>query len=600
MTPFDLTAQAATRNESDDLLGHFFAEFLDTDEFGDFRRVEALLPAIRRGATTHSGHPLIRPRDCDKITEGLGLIFEKAKPQFRLGDERITERFERIIGEFTQHCAAVYPSEASAALALHGRVLLFMGQHERVLDVVGEWVARPYALESTAHIMDLVDLYAQAHLRLGTLDQSKISFIALGEWVAVNCRTYRARAIGPKLAPYVLFDASVARPPPLRHRLIRFASRGLLAATRTYGTPFGKVMSFLRRQLWGLVLAGCYAWTPKSVSKRSPYALAMNPAGTTLVARAMGGIGDLLMMEPGLEALAASQNRPVDFAIPKKFFPIFKGNPHVRLVDIHGPPIPLAEYRRFVNLSNCPASRYESKARPRIKRSRVEVFAKAMGVGARQLAERGGRINSFPEAGDAAFCDRFLAEKGLGQRRRLVGVQPFSRDSYKDYPSIGAVIAGLAADFDVLVFHHVDTDLATGPGIGSTAGLSLEQSLALLGRLDAMVAVDSAFLHAAAAHDYPVVALFGPTDPRPLTRHHRKPIILWKKDTFPCVPCWRNEDTPCALTEVRWGKLRMDGTLKTKQPSAFVAANSVSPCVAAIAPDEVVAAVVDALGSVGR
>ncbi|MDH4067131.1 MAG: hypothetical protein OEW19_22245, partial [Acidobacteriota bacterium] len=55
----------------------------------------------------------------------------------------------------------------------------------------------------------------------------------------------------------------------------------------------------------------------------------------TLVTRAMGGIGDLLMMTPGLRALKSMRApRPVVMAIPRRFFPLFDGNDDVELMDI--------------------------------------------------------------------------------------------------------------------------------------------------------------------------------------------------------------------------------------------------------------------------
>lgn len=580
--------------DQDDLLRHFFAEFLDTSEFEDFRRVEKLLSSLHESGITKSGHPLIRPRDCNAITRELAGIFQKAKPQFRIGDRRITDRFEQIICDFTKFCSSVYPSEASASLTLHAQVLQFLGQNDRVLEVVGDWVAKPYALENTEHILALAEVYSQALLRLGQLDRSTISFIALGEWLAANSRTHKPTKLGSRLAPFVALGSKPER--TLRAKTMKFASKRLIRAGRTYGSAYRKIATFLERHFWGCVLSICYAWASKSARFRSPYDTTMNRKGGTLVTRAMGGIGDLLMMEPGLEALAAKERKPVDFAIPKKFFPIFKGNPHVRLIDIHGDAIDISSYRFFVNLSNCPASRYESKARPFIRSGRVEIFAREMGVSRRDLRRQGWHINQFQHDHDAEeFGQRFLKSNEFG-RRPLVGVQPFSRDSYKDYPEIGSVILALSKDYDVLVFHHAEAGLPTGPGVASVAGLSLEQSLGLLRYLDAMVAVDSAFLHAAAAYDYPVIGLFGPTDARPLTRHHRRPVVLWKRNQFPCVPCWRNEDTPCALTELRSAKVRFDGTLgRGERPEGLVSSNSISPCIAAIAPTEVVAAVASAL-----
>lgn len=580
--------------DSSELLRNFFAEFLDIDQYEEFRRLELLIQSLLTAGDTHSGQPLIRPRDCNAITQGLAGIFEAAKPRFRMGDSRVVDRFERMIRQFTERCAKVYPSEASAALVLHGQVLLFLGRHQQALDVVGEWVERPYALESAGHILSLAELYGQAHLRLGLEPKVQISYIALGQWVLANSRAHSAFDLGPRLAPYVALEKKPQGGMNPRAWLTRFASRQLLAHARIHGAVPRMVYSFLWWHLCRLVLVLCYGATTRTVGRRSPYSLRMSRGGGALVSRAMGGIGDLLMMTPGLEALAARQKHPVDFVIPRKFHAIFKGNPHIRLIDSHGPALDIASYRRFINLTYCPASIYEGRARPFIRKGRVETFARGMGIKAAALRRQGWAINRVELADDKAFCESFLQSKGFGQRK-LIGVAPYSRDSYKDYPQIETVIERLVQDYDVLIFHHVSAGLPSGAGIASTAGLSLEKSLALVARLDAMVSVDSAFLHAAAAYNYPVIGLFGPTDGKPLTRHHRRPIVLAKQGNFACVPCWRNEDSPCALTELRAGS--SNGTMWSGPSGAnLVAAYSISACMAALEPDEIIAQVAAALG----
>lgn len=131
----------------------------------------------------------------------------------------------------------------------------------------------------------------------------------------------------------------------------------------------------------------------------------------------------------------------------------------------------------------------------------------------------------------------------------------------------------MSADYDIIIFHHLETRLPAGPGIASTAGLPLAQSIALVSAVDAMVSVDSGFLHAAAAFDVPVVGMFGPTDGKLFTRHHKHAAVISANDRFACAPCWRNEDVPCQVT-------RQVGT---------------SPCVAALKVEAVQAAVAEAL-----
>jgi ADP-heptose:LPS heptosyltransferase len=375
------------------------------------------------------------------------------------------------------------------------------------------------------------------------------------------------------LAPFVNFEP-VDPAGSLRVRLIRLAAASRMSSIRTHKGIVGRFTSPAMAWLSILVMGLCY----RSLKKRrrianAPFSLHMDSAGPVLVTRAMGGIGDMLTMQPGLEILAKRYGRPVDFAIPRKFFPIFEHDPSIRLVDIDGPPIDVARYREFANLSFCPAARYESRIRPNVRRGRVELFARAMHVTPAQLRAQGWHINRFEADDDGERSDRFLAKHGLG-KRPVIGVQPYSRDSYKDHVGIGQIITALAKRYDIVIFHHVANGLPEGPGLAHTAGMALGDSLALVSRLKAMVSVDSAFLHAASAYDVPVIGLFGPTGAHAVTRHHRKVTVLWKPQVLRCVPCWRNEDLPCRVT----------GTI------------SASPCIAAITTQEVVDAVAEAIG----
>lgn len=558
------------------VLGDFFFQFLDEAAFADFRQAERLVASLKRQGLTIAGYPIVRPADCARITDTLSSVFEASRPHFRTHDRVVVGRFEELIGDFHDFCQRIYPGVAMGVRLLRVRVRLFMGDASGVLALVSHHAQRPYALEDNPrHFLQLIELFAQARLLQGTLGETNISFIALGRWLAANVRRLSPSRAAMHVAPFVAFgrkDASA----PLRSALIRWASQGYLACLPKRRQPLNFVLMKIRIAFYLLVLGRCYRSLAASGETGDPFSLSRNRNGRVLVTRAMGGIGDLLMMGPGLEANAARYGLPVDFAIPRKFFPIFEHNPHVNLIDIDGPPIDISRYRRFFNLSQCPSSRYESMRLPEIKKGRVETFALGMGVGRKRLLKQGWKINHFLSSDNEAFCDDFLEGQGIGRahgKRPLVGVQPFSRDSYKDHPAIVDIIRAIAQDHDVLIFHHVANGLPEGEGIVSTAGLPLGRSLALVSRIDAMVSVDSAFLHAAAAFDVPVVAMFGPTDGRTFTRHHKRVKILWHREAFGCAPCWRNEDLPCSVS----------GLL------------SISPCVASIRTEEVLSALAEIL-----
>jgi hypothetical protein len=554
-----------------DLLETFFAEFLDDQAFAEFRRIERMLATLKDQGTTIAGYPLIRPSDCGPITACLTDFFHAARDRFRTADPLVVDRFEALIGDFVAYVGTIYPTQSTSALILHAEVLLLTGDVDRVVELLEHLARRPYAVvDSLGHCGEIVFLFARAQLMRGTPEHIGVCFASFGAWLCGQPRGPSASAMANQIVPL----ASVTSGSPgLLARVIRWASSGTLSARRRRNGVIGFFWSKVVAAFFLQVSAVCLFILSRSQKNGPAFHERRGNSKTTLVTRAMGGIGDLLMMEPGLEALARKQGSPVDMAIPRKFFAVFANNPHVRTLDIDGPPIDLGKYRKLANLSICPASRYESRMRPSIRKGRVETFAKGMGIGRVRLLRQGWHINQFIDDETNAKCDQFIAS--LGFERRLIGVQPFSRDSYKDYLQIETAIRRLAERYDVLVFHHVADGLPEGPGIANTAGLPLATSLALVSRVEAMVSVDSAFLHAAAAYDIPVIALFGPTDARTLTRHHRKVEIIWQARSYACVPCWRNEDTPCNLT----------GLL------------GVSPCLASIDPERIEQAVDRVMGA---
>ena len=260
----------------------------------------------------------------------------------------------------------------------------------------------------------------------------------------------------------------------------------------------------------------------------------------------MGGVGDLLMMTPGLRALSKRQGRPVKFATKKQFFPLFENNPYVELIDIDGPARDVFKYK-WHNLSFCPAAFHENRKRPFVKKGRVELFARGMSVSRRELSRHGEKIEIVLSAEDQGFRDHWIAQK-FSARKPLVGIQPYSRETYRDHPRIMSIIASLAASYNVLIFHHLPLDVPSGLPIACTDGLKLRQSLSLVSALDALLAVDSGFLHAASAFNVPTVALFGPVDGKVRTAHISRVNILQTSSQFSCLPCWRNEDQPCIIT----------------------------------------------------
>ncbi|MBK8335739.1 MAG: hypothetical protein IPL03_03735 [Sterolibacteriaceae bacterium] len=271
-----------------------------------------------------------------------------------------------------------------------------------------------------------------------------------------------------------------------------------------------------------------------------------------LVTRAMGGIGDLLMMTPGLNALALKHpGGRIDFAIPRSFHPIFEGLKSVRLLDINEDEIDISRYRRWINLTDCPAGRVEARQYPNVRKNRIEIFARAMGISKRRLRRTTGFLPEYsvtePERQWAKNFVRSLNPEGLP----VVGVQPFAADSYRNWPYMEALVERLAQTRLVLVFHHEDF-----PGYDFKNVIKIRQpirnSIALAEQCHRLVVLDSSFLHFSAALRIRTVVVFGAVSGRLRVRDYPNVHLLApRKAEFPCYPCWRYEQKPCHLTNGR-------------------------------------------------
>lgn len=271
-----------------------------------------------------------------------------------------------------------------------------------------------------------------------------------------------------------------------------------------------------------------------------------------LVTRAMGGIGDILMMTPGLRALAAKYpHAEVHFAVPRNFHAVLEGFPQVRLIDIDNEPLRLSEYWRWINLTDCPAGRTEARQYPNVRTNRIEIFAKAMGVSKRNLGSTAGFLPVYRVTPDETTWATTRLQELNPHGLPVIGVQPFAADSYRNWPHMEALVAELSRRHLVLVFHH---ERLTGFGAPNTIQIvePIRKSIALASRCEKLIVLDSSFLHFSAALGVPTYAIFGAISGKVRTRRYPNVrLFAPSKQEFPCYPCWRHEHKPCHLTNGR-------------------------------------------------
>jgi ADP-heptose:LPS heptosyltransferase len=285
-----------------------------------------------------------------------------------------------------------------------------------------------------------------------------------------------------------------------------------------------------------------------------------------LVTRAMGGIGDLLMMTPGLHALKQEfPSYEIQMAIPPRFAPLFAGNDDVTPIDIETADLDVRSYEKWFDLTDCPAARIESRTMPGVTQSRTDIFAGAFEIRGGRLRNMDKRPRYFISEQEKDFQRNFWKDHRL-EGKTIIGIQLQSAESYRDYPHMANLVNSLSTDATIILFHGETTAIPKGGNIIDPGMIPLRAAFALAAGCDVIVAPDSAFVHIAGAFNIPCVALYGPIDGKIRTKHYPLCTFVDVRTVLQCIPCWRNEIIPCKLTNMRnsacMGNISIDQVLE--------------------------------------
>ncbi len=449
-----------------------------------------------------------------------------------------------------------FPDLYVRCLIAKARVLSLMGNSRETESLLASLAGRPYIIADRNLVPQLYfDLGQEALLRGNVSFYKMLLFRSLRHfYTRMETRRQLVEQIRKtyRFSHRVLLDRQVGFVDKilyLLHRVFFFVQNSRLAAA--LGITQG-----MRWLLLGYVYVLNYSIRtsvalPRDLSDKGKTEGRTSARGNILVTRAMGGIGDLLMMTPALHALKRKHpRREIHLAIPKRYFPLFQGNTDVCLIDIDREELHPTSYKKWFNFTDCPAARVEARTAPKVKHSRIELFARGMGIGWWRTRRMKKRPRYFVTPEDKVFQQAFWREHNL-VAKTVIGVQLRSDEVYRDYPHMIPLVERLARQYHVLVF---DTEKIAGPDderIVKVEGLPLRKAFALVAACDLIVAPDSSFVHLAAALDVPCVALYGPVDGKMRTKHYPKCVSLDVRSKLGCLPCWRNDKIPCTLTGLR-------------------------------------------------
>jgi lipopolysaccharide heptosyltransferase II len=166
---------------------------------------------------------------------------------------------------------------------------------------------------------------------------------------------------------------------------------------------------------------------------------------------------------------------------------------------------------------------------------------------------KGRGLELWPSQQDEKYIEEFFASHWMSPHQKVVGINVSAsrRWETKAWPyhhlvklceelghrDIRVVITGTEADS--ILAQKLSNAVKNSKLINGCGKTTANQLACLIKRCNVYISADSAPLHIAAAVDTPVIALFGPTDPR---RHvpPAKRLAVLRKD-LPCSPCYRSK-----------------------------------------------------------
>jgi ADP-heptose:LPS heptosyltransferase len=313
------------------------------------------------------------------------------------------------------------------------------------------------------------------------------------------------------------------------------------------------MFSVLRTQLY---IRNYFSYTrPYNLKRGATLGRAINVFGANrtvrkiLVTRAMGGMGDIMMMAPGLIALKKKHpDKEIHFAIPKSFFCLFDGMPEFTCIDIEATEIDVHSYFRWIDLTDCPAARTEGLQFPQIRSNRIAIFAKAMGVNLKRL-KRSGILPKYVISNEEQTSAKRYLDEINPHKLPVIGIQPFSAETYRTWPHAEQLVQDLASKAIVLVFNHENTPGFEGVNIHKIIK-PVRESFSIVAQCGLLIVPDSSFVHLGPALGIPTVGIFGPTNGRVVAKYSTQYIKLVDPIAkgYSCSPCYRNENKPCAVT----------------------------------------------------
>lgn len=245
-----------------------------------------------------------------------------------------------------------------------------------------------------------------------------------------------------------------------------------------------------------------------------------------VVSRPIGGLGDMVCVEPVIRGLrAAWPGHRIIAIIPRALLPVLPGAD----TYLYAPSLYQNDYRLFVDL-NCPAYQYEASTGWRPSKGRTRAFCDAA-----MVEPSPPRLEITSKHVDEAY--RAMPELDM-LPRPLIAVQYHSSSRLKDWPHM-VEFAGHVAKFlggtSILLGNK---EVKGGEGCFVPPTLEVGGLMTLVSMCELAITPDSGIFHMASALGVPTVGLFGPTIGSVTAELYPLSVVLQGGCPYGADPCY--------------------------------------------------------------
>lgn len=278
-----------------------------------------------------------------------------------------------------------------------------------------------------------------------------------------------------------------------------------------------------------------------------------------LCQRTKGGIGDILMTIPTLQAISEMyENYIIDYACPKEYTCLLENIPFIRKVYSNDELVDVAKYDVVYDMTR-KCIEYEGRTQPNVDLNRNEIFAKQVDIDITKLPRTKFYL-SADEVNTGIFIDfkksaqkQALVKRSTHNNKHLViGVCCNSSATVRSYPYREILTKNLSEkypDAKILYFQEKSDYITYKKNVFIFTGLKLREVAILISRCDVFIGPDTGLSHIASALRIPTVWLFTHVDGKIRTRGYDTSVFVQAlPPACPSkTPCWYQ--FPCDPTQ---------------------------------------------------